>query len=214
LRLGFGVLALIAFAHAHAEGGSYNVDDASVVGNGKCQLESWLREWSNGSNGVYTVPACGVGAVELGLSLNTEQRTHGVTANPGAKWQLRNGDVKGIGVAVATNATYLHGHQEDVQAYVSTTFGLDDARRVMVALNAGADRMRHDSTHSLFGAGLSWSLTERWELLVERLWMHRTIDDQGGVRFGWDDSSVDLVIGSERGPHREHWINLGWNVAF
>jgi hypothetical protein len=199
---------------ARAEGGSYNVDDASVAGDGKCQLESWLREWPHGSNGLYTVPACGVGPVEFGVTLNTGHGIYGPGVNPAIKWQLRNGDDKGVGVAVATAATWLHGRRDDVQAYVATTFGLDDARRFMVALNAGADRVRGESTHSLLGFGLDFALTTRWTLLVERMWTRKTITDQGGVRLAFGESSLDLVVGSERSRHPSHWINLGWNAAF
>jgi hypothetical protein len=205
---------LVFGADARAEGGSYNVDDASVVGAGKCQLESWLREWSHGSNGVYAVPACGAGPVEFGVTLNTGHGTFGPGVNPSIKWQLRNGDDKGIGVAVATAATWIRGRQDDAQAYVATTFGLDDARRFMVALNVGADRARGESTHALYGFGLDYALTTRWTLLVERLWTHRTITSQGGVRLAFGESSLDVVVGSERSLHASHWINLGWNAAF
>jgi|GEM_PF-237918 len=221
VRYGVFLLRMLAFAavlgspmHAHAEGGSYNVDDASVVGAGKCQLESWLREWSHGSNGFYAVPACGAGPVEFGVTLNTGHGTAGPGINPSIKWQLRNGDDKGVGVAVATAATWLHGRRDDAQAYVATTFGIDDARRWMVALNAGADRIRGESAYALYGVGLDFSLTTRWTLLVERMWTHRTITSQGGVRLNFGDSSLDLVVGSERSPHAEHWINIGWNAAF
>lgn len=214
LRAASAVACLLSGATLHAEGGSYNVDDASVVGTGKCQLESWLREWSHGSNGIYAVPACGAGPVEIGVTLNTGHRAFGPGVNPSVKWQLRNGDDKGIGVAIATAATWIRGRQDDAQTYVATTFGIDDARRVMVALNAGADRIGGESTHALYGIGVDFAVTPRWTLLVERLWTHRTITDQGGVRLAFGESSLDLVVGSEKSPHPSHWINVGWNAAF
>jgi hypothetical protein len=221
VRRGVFLCAALAFlamgfsaSNAHAEGGSYNVDDASVAGDGKCQLESWLRVWSHGSNGVYSAPACGVGAVELSATLNTGHGLYGTAMSPSVKWQLRNGDDKGIGVALAAAATWLHGYRDDTQAYAATTFGLDDARRFMVALNAGVDRVRGESTHSLLGYGVDFAIDTRWTLLVERLWTRKTITDQGGVRLAFGESSLDLVVGSERSRHSSHWINLGWNAAF
>jgi hypothetical protein len=213
------VVAVFASKSVQAEGGSYNVDDASVVGAGKCQLESWLREWSNGTNGVYAAPACGIGPVEFGVTLNTGQHLRGVGANPGIKWQLRNGDDQGVGVALEANGTYLRGRQDDLQAYVATTFGLDDARKLMVAVNVGADRDHRTTSHPLYGAGLDLAVTSRLTLLVERVWTFRTKTDQGGVRLAFGESSLDLVVGSDRDaiehPRRDtHWINLGWNAAF
>ncbi|KJV24844.1 hypothetical protein [Luteibacter yeojuensis] len=213
------VVAVLVPLAAQAEGGSYNVDDASVAGAGTCQLESWLRAWSNGTNGVYAAPACGIGPVELGVTLNTGQHLRGIGANPGIKWQLRNGDDKGVGVALEANGTYLRGRQDDLQAYVATTFGLDDARRLMVAVNIGADRDHRTRSHPLYGVGLDLALTRRVTLLVERVWTYRTTTDQGGVRVAFGESSLDLVVGGEREAierprHGSHWINLGWNAAF
>ncbi|QWT21415.1 hypothetical protein KPL74_05285 [Bacillus sp. NP157] len=213
----YGVFACIGLAPhgaAHASGGSYAVDDASVVGAGQCQVESWLRAWSKGSDGVHSVPACGIGPLEFGLDLETGQRVRGIGASPAVKWQLRDGDDKGVGVALVANVSYSSGRQRDAQSYVATTFGLDDARRWMVALNAGTDRTRGETTHALYGVGLSYALTQRWAWLVERLWTHRAIADQTGVRLAFGDSSLDLVFGRERSLQRSHWINIGWNASF
>lgn len=199
---------------AHASGGSYLVDDASVVGAGKCQLESWLRAWSNGSDGVWAVPACGVGPVEFGLSLHRQQGEAGLGLSPAVKWQLRNGDDHGIGLAVEVNTTYQHDRHVASQAYASTSFGLDDARRWMVDLNLGVDRERDRSAHPIEGAGVSYALDERWSLLAERFWSRGSVSDQAGVRLAFGDSSLDLVVGREMARLRSHWVNVGWNAAF
>lgn len=218
MRLSLAVALMVALLVVHApvkaSGGSYLVDDASVVGAGQCQLESWLRAWSKGSDGVWAVPACGIGPVELGLSLDRQQGEAGLGLSPAVKWQLRNGDDRGVGLAVVANATYQRGRYADSQAYASTSFGLDDARQWMVDLNLGVDRGRHGSAHALEGVGLTYAMNDRWSLLAERLWSHDSVSDQGGIRLTVGDSSFDLVVGREMAKLRSHWVNIGWNVAF
>lgn len=198
---------------ALASGGSYLVDDASVVGAGQCQVESWLRAWSKGSDGVWAVPACGIGPVELSLALSRQQGLPGLSASPQLKWQLRNGDDSGVGVAVAANTTYQRGRRTASQAYASTSFGLDDARRLMLDIDLGVDQMRGRAAHALEGVGLAYAFDDRWSLLAERLWSHRAVSDQAGVRLTLGKASFDLVAGRERAERRSHWLNLGWNAA-
>jgi len=214
LYIALAAMLLIIQSPALASGGSYLVDDASVVGAGRCQTESWLRAWSQGSDGVWTVPACGVGPVELALSLGRQQGLPGLTASPALKWQLRNGDNSGIGVAVAANVTYQNGRRVASQAYASTSFGLDDARHLMVNLNLGVDQKRGSSGHPLEGVGAEYAFDDRWSLLAERLWSHDGVNDQAGIRLTLGNASFDLVAGRERATDRSHWFNLGWNVAF
>ena len=207
-------ILLVIPSRAPASGGSYLVDDASVVGAGHCQVESWLRAWSQGSDGLWTVPACGVGAVEFGLALDRQQGAPGVGVSPALKWQLRNGDASGIGLAVAVNSTYQNGRRTTSQAYASSSFGLDDARSFMVNLNLGVDQKRGKGAHALEGVGIEYALDDRWSLLAERLWSHQGISDQAGVRMTVGNATVDLVAGRQRATDRSHWFNIGWNVAF
>ncbi|MGN6093413.1 MAG: hypothetical protein ACTHOL_13760 [Luteibacter jiangsuensis] len=199
---------------ALGSGGSYLVDDASVVGAGQCQVESWLRAWSKGSDGVWAVPACGIGPVELSLALSRQQGLPGLSAAPQLKWQLRNGDDGGVGVAVAANTTYQRGRRIASQAYASTSFGLDDARRLMVNIDLGVDQARSRAAHALEGVGMAYAFDDRWSLLAERLWSRGAVSDQAGVRLTSGKASFDLVAGRERAERRSHWLNLGWNVAF
>jgi opacity protein-like surface antigen len=214
LSLSIALVAMLLLVHptASASGGSYLVDDASVAGPGQCQVESWLRAWSEGGDGVWSVPACGVGPVELGLSLDREQGLPGMGLSPSVKWQLRNGDDRGVGLAIEVNATYQRGRHVASQAYAATTFGLDDARHLMLALNVGVDRQRGAGAHVLEGVGVEYALDDRWSVLAERLWSSDSVTDQGGVRLTLGGSSFDLVLGRDRSNDRSHWINLGWNV--
>lgn len=214
LALSIAIVAMLLLVHPPvlASGGSYLVDDASVAGPGQCQVESWLRAWSKGKDGLWTVPACGAGPVELGLSFDREQGLPGMALSPSVKWQLRNGDDRGVGVAIEVNATYQRGRHVATQAYVATTFGLDDARHLMLALNLGVDSLPGIGSQILEGVGLEYALDDRWSVLAERLWSRDSVSDQGGVRLTMGASSFDLVLGRDRSKERSHWINLGWNI--
>jgi hypothetical protein len=218
--LAFGVI-LIAFASpSMASGGSYLVDDASTATPGRCQLESWLQVFRGGAHTGWTVPACGVGPVEFGLGLGGQSHPGHNLQNPSIKWQLRNGDDAGIGLAMATDTTLQNGHRVGSNVYAASNFGIDDERRLMANVNLGATRVEQGAWHRLAGVGFEFALTKQVALLAERLWAARLSQaTQAGVRyyFGKDNgNSVDLVVGREleHALPTSRWATVGLNLAF
>jgi len=220
LILATGVFLAVLASPAMASGGSYLVDDASTATPGRCQLESWLQVFRGGTHTAWTVPACGVGPVELGLGLGAQSHPGHTMQNPSLKWQLRNGDDAGVGLAVATDTTLQNGHRVDSNVYVSSNFGIDDARRLMANVNLGMTRPEQGTWRRLAGVGFEFAMTKQVALLAERLWASRLSQaTQAGVRFyfGKDEgNSVDLVVGRERERALpvSRWANIGLNLAF
>ncbi|MET0936435.1 MAG: hypothetical protein ABWX83_10615, partial [Luteibacter sp.] len=201
-----------------ASGGSYLVDDASTATPGRCQLESWLQAFRGGTHTAWTVPACGIGPVELGLGLGGQTHPGRNLANPSVKWQLRNGDEEGVGLALATDTTFGNGHHEGSNVYAASNFALDGGRRFMVNVNLGATRGNEGGWHALGGVGFEYAVSHHVGLLAERLWSKGLSQaTQAGVRFyvGKDDS-VDLVVGRERERNLplSRWATVGLNLAF
>lgn len=218
--LAFGAI-LVAFASpSMASGGSYLVDDASTAPPGRCQLESWLQVFRGGTHTAWTVPACGVGPVEFGLGLGGQSHPGHNLQNPSIKWQLRNGDDAGIGLAVATDTTLQNGHRIGSNVYAASNFGIDEERRLMANVNLGMTRAEDGAWRRLAGVGFEFAVTRQVALLAERLWTARLSQaTQAGVRFyfGKDEgNSVDLVAGRERerAVPASHWATIGLNLAF
>jgi hypothetical protein len=218
--LAFGTI-LVAFASpSMASGGSYLVDDAATATPGRCQLESWLQVFRGGTHTAWTVPACGVGPVEFGLGLGGQSHPGQNLQNPSIKWQLRNGDDAGIGLAVATDTTLQNGHRIDSNVYAASNFGIDDGRRLMANVNLGMTHTEQGTWRRLAGVGFEFAMTKQVALLAERLWTaHLSQATQAGARFyfGKDEgNSVDLVVGRER-EHAlpvSHWATIVLNLAF
>jgi hypothetical protein len=216
----FSVLLSIFASSSLASGGSYLVDDASTATPGRCQLESWMQVFRGGMHTAWTVPACGVGPVEFGLGLGTQSHPGHTMQNPSIKWQLRNGDDAGIGLALATDTTLQNGHRMGSNVYAASNFGLDDERRLMANVNLGMTRVEQGAWHRLAGVGFEFAVTKNLALLAERLWAARLSQaTQAGVRFyfGKDEgNSVDLVVGRERerAEAASHWATIGLNLAF
>jgi hypothetical protein len=215
------ILILFLFASpSMASGGSYLVDDASTATPGRCQLESWFQAFRGGTHTAWTVPACGVGPVEFGLGLGAQSHPGHNMQNPSIKWQLRNGDDAGIGLALATDTTLQNGHRMGSNVYAASNFGLDAERRLMANVNLGMTRVEQGAWHRLAGVGFEFAVTKEVALLAERLWAARLSQaTQAGVRFYFgkeDGDSVDLVMGRERerAAPTSHWATIGLNLAF
>jgi hypothetical protein len=220
LRLFAGAIFVLVAAPSMASGGSYLVDDASTATPGRCQLESWLQVFRGGTHTVWTVPACGVGPVEFGLGLGGQSHPGYNLQSPSVKWQLRNGDDAGIGLAVATDMTLQNGHRVASNVYAATNFGIDDERRLMANVNLGMTRAEQGAWRRLTGVGFEFAVTKEIAVLAERLWAARlSRATQAGVRyyFGKDDGdSIDLVVGreQERALSASRWATIGLNLAF
>lgn len=213
--LALALILLAATSLASASGGSYLVDDASVAPAGHCQLESWLQAYAGGGRSGWSTPACGVGPVEFGLGLGHATHPSANAFNPSVKWQLRNGDDAGWGVALATDTTIVHGRREGSNVYAATTFGLDDARHLLLDVNLGAAQTVREPWRRLVGIGAEYAMTGAWSVLGERLWTAGTSHvTQWGVRYSFGDNSVDLVSGSEHARRVTRWSTLGLNLAF
>lgn len=201
-----------------ASGGSYLVDDASTATPGRCQLESWLQAFRGGTVTGWTVPACGIGPVEIGLGLAGQTHPGRNFANPSIKWQLRNGDDEGIGFALATDSTFQNGHRDGTNVYAASNFAVDRGRLMMLNVNLGMTRQGQGAWHRLAGIGFEYAVTHHIGVLAERLWSRDLSQaTQAGVRFYvGKDNSIDLVVGRERERSLplSRWATVGLNLAF
>ncbi len=205
---------LMAF-DAHASGGSYVVDDATITPAGRCQLESWLQSFKGGALAGWTVPACSIGTVEFSLGLGRQVRPNRNGLSPGVKWLIHDGGDTGISAAWATTATLDDGRRKLADSYVAFSGPLDRAQRWQANVNVGVAWTRSDHVRPLIGAGVEYIASSQVGLLAEYL---RPVGHgyvaQTGVRIYFKDNSVDVLVGQSRDGELSRWINVGLNLAF
>jgi hypothetical protein len=76
--------ALWACAGAHAAGGHFSVDDASLLEPGHCEEETWASRFDGGAHSLHAGVNCRVGPVEIDGAAETA-RADGTSAT---QWNL------------------------------------------------------------------------------------------------------------------------------
>lgn len=184
--LRWSVLAACLLVGAEAgAAGHFDVDDAGTLDAGQCLGETWagrLRspatlDFQHGGG------ACGVGPVELGLSIDrTSSPGAGadVLAGPQIKWNFwgRGPDATwSAAVAMAATFDLRHGGRAGGQVLLPLSWRASD--RVNLLVNAGADwATGSGAAYARGGAALEWVLTDQLTLIAERnrayaLWTSR-----------------------------------------
>lgn len=135
------------------------VDDATILDPGDCQLEAWLQHTPQ-QREHWAMPACRVGAWELGLGLGR------IAPDASAAYRARQLQAKtifrplrsngwGIGLTVADQYRPGGGLSGDVSVLVPLSVSLLDDR-VLVHANAGWLH-RHGGR-----GGATWALGSEW----------------------------------------------------
>lgn len=209
LVLGFALLP------AHAAGGHFDVDDATIADPGHCQVEAWAgRAHRVDARVQHLGPACRVGPVELGLNADhlrdggEVQRSLG----PQLKWVADPAAQRlslGLVAATAWDRRHAQTLYMPLTAWPTTALQLH--------LNAGWDRMRGVDTTRRWGAAGEWAADDAASVLLE----HARIAGERVSRLGgrWNLSSrfsLDLSLSRHRpaGAGGYTGATLGLNQDF
>lgn len=198
-------------------------DDARIVDDGACQLESWVRRYRAGGTEAWALPGCNpFGFAEFtlgGAVLRPEDPPRATVLQAQVKTVLRalRPNDWGAGLAFGTLDTLpgaLVDGKANPYAYapVSASF-LDD--RLLTHANLGVTRVRdaNRSTALTWGLGLEWTLTPRLLAVAE------TFGQQGeraqvhaGLRI-WavpDRVQFDAAVGRQGGADGAGtWLSIG-----
>lgn len=209
-------LSLLAIASAHAAGGHFDVDDATVLDPGHCQVETWLtRAPALAGTLVHVGPSCRVGPVELGvnvdrLSLGGARRT---LLGPQFKWVI-DPLVDKISAGVAWSAAYdLTNRGRPTQtAYVPVTWWA--AEKLWVHANLGVDRLETGPRWRRQGLAGEWAASEKVSVIAERVKIVGDWTSRLGGRLNVTDAlSIDLSA-ARTGPRGERVYVVGLNQDF
>jgi len=213
-RLALGTLAaLIANASpVQAAGGHHAVDDAAMLDPGQCQIETWFdHETGNARTLLHAGPACRIGGVELGLSVDRVRLDGAGTTTVGGaqlKWarEIGNGWSTGVALAVAGQDRLPH----DLGSTVVVPVTWKASETSLIHLNAGRDFRQHQPDTSHAGAALEWAPLSAWSFVAERFRESGANFWRTGARWSLTPSTnVDLSRARGLNDSAPAWWTLG-----
>jgi hypothetical protein len=209
---GVAVALALAASNAAAMGGHFDVDDATVLDPGRCQVELWALHGEDARLG-HVGPACRVGPVEVGLTLERLSNGAEYASLLGAqvKWVGALAPQLDIGAVAAAAHDATRGG-DLFTVYVPLTWSVSEA--VQLHANAGADRNREGRTTSRLGVAGEWALDQRFTLLAERFRLFDAIATRAGLRIALGDpASIDFSGARISGSGHRVW-GLGLTFEF
>lgn len=180
---------------AHAAGGHFDVDDATVLDTGHCQYETWLARAPAARTTLFHLgPACRVGPVELGFNLDHVEspRERHDSVGPQLKWVADPLiDKLSAGVVVAASFDVTRGGRPWKSAYVPLTWWVAD--KLWVHANAGADWASSGERTRRLGLSAEWAASDKLTVIAERVTYARSWTSRLGARVTLNEAiSVDF----------------------
>jgi hypothetical protein len=229
-----GLAALVLLSsHAHAAGGAFVVDDASIdeSGVGACKVESWISLASNSDLFAVSTPACVVPLflpTELSIQATRVRADSesGTSLAPKAKMTLVKPEVGkfGIGIVGASVFNALTGENVASVVYIPVTYPVTDTFKFN--MNVGWLYDRPNGLHfANYGVGFEWVpvkdgpvtlIGEVFGAIGERTSPH-SLDPrfQVGVRYTPIETlDLDLIYGRNIAGENANWVTVGLNVRF
>lgn len=216
LRLLAGIAAVLAGTGAWAAGGHHAVDDAAILDEGDCKVESWFSR-SGGERLLHAGAGCRVGPIELSAGADYA-RADGASATGyglAAKWatSLAPGVDVGVLVAPGWQARVRPRHQGSTVLALATWAARDD---LSLHFNIGRDFLYRSGDESRYGVAAEWSPVKDWTLVVERFRAEQTHFVRAGARWSFREGwSVDLSRAQRlSGPGASDWtMGATWEFA-
>jgi hypothetical protein len=201
---------------AFGAGGHHAVDDAALLPEGQCELESWFTREQGGPRLWHAGTGCRVGPVELGVA--TEH------AHPGGpsetawgvqlKWatEIAEGISLGASLAPAWQAHLRPRHQGSTLAAL-VSWAPTDA--VALHLNLGRDLLHRAPDQARAGAAFEWTPSPGWTWMLERHVEERTHWLRTGLRWAVSEQwSVDASRANRlRGSGHTWTFGATWQFA-
>jgi hypothetical protein len=191
--LGFSVAACgVALAHsaAWAMGGHFEVDDATVLDPGRCQIELWSLHAST-HRLQHAGPSCRLGPAEWGLTLEDQHSAGAHTSNVGMQAKVVAASVAPALDAGLAFSAVRYGHSTLTAVALPATWALN--QRVQLHANVGVDRASAQRHWSRLGAAAEVTFDASFALLAERIKSFGTRVSRLGVRWSaGDQTQVDL----------------------
>jgi hypothetical protein len=214
-----GLVAAIAFALpalAFAAGGYHGVDDATILGAGECEFESWVTYASRANRLVHAGGQCGIAGVEIGIAVEpaTQDGARSDVFQAQVKWAGEIGKDMSVGLSVTPQwDTRLSPRFQGTTVTAMLTWVLNE--RWQLHANAGRDYVRGGNM-ARSGVEADWTTPDnRFMLTIERYIENGTHFARAGARWFVDENwTLDAGRAQRlRGPRPSTWT-LGFIRAF
>ena len=205
-----------AAAPACAAGGHFDVDDATVLDPGRCQVEAWVvRAPAAAATIVHLGPGCRVGPVEIGVNVDrwSVDGSGRTLLGPQLKWVVDPLAGK-LSAGVAWSAFYdLTNHGRPTQTLYAP-FSWWAAEKLWVHANIGLDRDAAGMRWRRQGLSGEWAASDKLTFIAERVKFVGDWTSRVGGRFTVSETlSVDLSA-ARFGPRGERVYVIGLNQEF
>jgi hypothetical protein len=202
---------LTAACGARAAGGHFDVDDATMLDDGRCQVELWAFDGRTPrAELLHAGSACHWGGIEWGLNAD-RIRIDGErddTLGPQAKWVMDIVDKRlaaGVVLAAAWRTAASEGPILNAYVPVSAWVG-----PVQMNFNLGRDHDPRSGSFRRWGAGADWTLNDQLMLTLERRSLFAQAVTRAGVRYSLTPhSSIDASVARAGGLRL---FGIGFNV--
>lgn len=192
---------------AMAAGGHHAVDDAAILDEGACKVESWIAR-GGGERLLHAGAGCRVGPLELSAGADYARADGSSATGYGlaAKWaaELATGVSVGVVLAPGWQARVRPRYQGRTVLALATWAPRDD---LSLHFNLGRDFLHRGDDEARHGGSVEWTPRTDWTLVLERFRAEQTHFARAGARWsfaqGW---SVDLSRAQRlSGPGASDW---------
>jgi len=217
------LIAMLLPVHGSFAAGAMNVDDADLLGENKCQLETW-NTFNRGSTERWLNPSCNLtGNLEVSWGNAWQRDGRGLFLSGSqlqAKTLFQKLDPNGYGMGLLVGAGKQIDSDDEVRqrswnyfAKLLTTFSFRD-NDVLLHTNLGFNRIGKDKTTQLtWGIGNETVLTEKLTFIAEVFGANKGKPSyHGGIRTILIPEYVemDLTYGNTFGVEtKDRFVVLG-----
>ena len=207
-RSAVATAVLCACAAAHAAGGHFAVDDASLLDPDRCEEETWVSRGERGTQLLHAGVNCRVGPVELdGAGEHSRAGDASATQwNLEVKWAHDLNEAWSIGLdAQPFWSVQQDPHYVGTRSYAILTW--KPTHELVLNANAGRDWLRRDHDFARGGVSFEWEAWDRWTLIGERYLETGTHYARAGTHWaGGRRWSLDLSYAHRlAGPGASTW---------
>lgn len=199
---------------ALAAGGHHDVDDATVLDPGHCQVETWALSGRGPSLAArHLGPACNLGGLEWGLNID-RVRQDGLAATslgPQLKW-VADPAARRLSVGLVGGLTWRSGgpRRPVGGVYLPATLWLGGEGQWQLHANLGHDDDPGNGRFRRWGTGVDWVVNDRWVFTAERRALFGQQLSRAGLRFNLTPlASTDLSL-ARGGDARVVALGFNW----
>jgi hypothetical protein len=209
-------LMLVLATPARAAGGHFDVDDATVLDPGRCQVEAWVtRAPALDATVAHLGPGCRIGPVELGVGFDraTTAGDGRTLLGPQLKWVADPlVDKLSAGVVWAASYDLTHRGRPAQTLYLPFTWWAAD--KLWVHANLGMDRDAQGERWRRQGLSGEWAASDQFTVIAERVKLLGDWTSRLGGRVTVNPTlSVD-VSAARVGPRALRVYVIGLNQEF